>query len=88
MAPGGVIYAFQESCSALRSYSAGRVHRSSAQFISQSEHHNKRYDKDANGRRRAIAAAAAYPEKRVVVSRRRATAAATTHRSSVIGQAG
>ena len=40
MAPGGVTYALQESCSALRSYSAGGLHRSSAQFIRQSEHYN------------------------------------------------
>ena len=40
MAPGGVTYALQESCSALRSYSAGGFHRSSAQFIRQSEHYN------------------------------------------------
>ncbi len=59
MASGGVTYALQESCSALRSYSAGGLHRSSAQFIRQSEHHNKRCDIDTSGRPRSIASTAA-----------------------------
>ncbi len=87
MAPGGVTYAFQESCSALRSYTVARVHRSSGQFISQSGHYNKQHDTDASGRRRAVATVAAFHEECLVVSRRRAIAAAAAFRSSVIGQA-
>ena len=72
MAPGGVTYAFQESCAAFRVLQCWRFHRSSAQFIRQSEHYNKWCDTDTSGGRRAITAAAAYSEKRVVDSRRRA----------------
>jgi hypothetical protein len=84
MAPGGVTYAFQESCSALGS--PGGFHRSSAQFIRQSEHYNKRCDTDTSGGRRSTAPAAAHHEERVVVSGRRSIASTATRRSSVIGQ--
>ena len=86
MAPGGVTYAFQESCSALRSYSAGGFHRSSGQLIRQSEHYNKRCDTDTSGGRRAITAAAAYSERRVLPNGWRSIASTAAHRSSAIGQ--
>src|SRR6266481_5862275 len=68
MAPGGVILAFQKSCSAFRSFIAGRVHRKSVQFISQSEQDNNRDETNASGRWHAIATAASFREKHSVDS--------------------
>ena len=68
MAPGGVILAFQKSCSAFRSFIAGRVHRNSVQFISQSEQDNNRHETNAGGRWHAIATAASFREKHSVDS--------------------
>src|SRR5216684_2527770 len=62
MAPGGVIHAIQESCSAFRSFFTDRVHRSSGRFLSQSERYNKWHDTDADGRWHAIASVTAFWE--------------------------
>ena len=62
MAPGGVIHAIQESCSAFRSFFTDRVHRSSGRFLSQSERYNKWHDTDADGRWYAVASVTAFWE--------------------------
>jgi hypothetical protein len=62
MAPGGVIHAIQESCSAFRSFFTGRVHRSSGRFLSQSERYNKWQDTDTDGRWYAVASVTAFRE--------------------------
>src|SRR5258708_4586860 len=62
MAPGGVIHAIQESCSAFRSFFTDRVHRSSGRFLSQSDRCNKWHDTDADGRWYAIASVTAFWE--------------------------
>jgi hypothetical protein len=86
MAPGGVIHAIQESCSAFRSFFTGRVHRSSGRFLSQSERYNKWHDTDADGRWYAVASVTAFWEGLFADSGWNAATTSAASKANVIGQ--